>query len=318
MFPWTGFDSSATRRIQRAAIVFSLAAVFICGFGFPCIAGSGEVWKPLTDRLVQDGYDQAYISSLFGRNSLEFSPEIMARKMNALLDTKLSGRKPGPPREPEVMERYLNPILIAGAYAFYREHSGVMNDIEKKYGVTGDVLTALMLVETKLGTQVGKHNALTILASMALGGDFELIRPYVTHKDVSDEMMQWLVRRTEQKGNWAYEELKSLISYARKNGQDPLVIPSSMYGAIGFCQFIPSSAVAYGRDGTGDGKVNLFDMTDALYSMAYFVKKHGWKPGLDRDAQLAVIYRYNHSKSYSLTIMAVADKIRKTSEFFGN
>ncbi len=104
-------------------------------------------------------------------------------------------------------------------------------------------------------------------------------------------------------GNWAYGELKSLITYAQKNGQDPLIIPSSMYGAIGYCQFIPSSALAYGRDGNGDGKVNLFEMNDALYSMAYFIKRHGWKPELDREAQLAVIYRYNHSKSYSLTIM---------------
>ncbi|WP_319467306.1 lytic murein transglycosylase [uncultured Pseudodesulfovibrio sp.] len=318
MFPWTGFDSPAKRRIQRAAIVFSLAAVFVCGvcrFGF---AGSGDVWQPLTEKLVQDGFDRTYVSSLFGRSSLVFSPEIMARKMNALLNTKLSAKKPGPPREPEVMERYLNPILIAGAYGFYREHREIMREIEQKYSVPGDVLTALMLVETKLGTQVGRYNALTILGSMALGGDYELIRPYIKQKNLADDTTEWLIRRTRQKGNWAYGELKSLITYAQKNGQDPLIIPSSMYGAIGYCQFIPSSALAYGRDGNGDGKVNLFEMNDALYSMAYFIKRHGWKPELDREAQLAVIYRYNHSKSYSLTIMAVADRLRKTSEFFGN
>ena len=130
--------------------------------------------------------------------------------------------------------------------------------------------------------------------------------------------MKWLIRRTEQKGNWGYGELKSLITYAQKNGKDPLTIPSSMYGAIGQCQFIPSSALHYGKDGTGDGRVDLFDTTDALYSMAYFVSEHGWKDGLDHKGQLKVIYRYNHSESYAMTILAVADRIRKTKEFFGN
>lgn len=318
MYPWTGFDSVFTRRMQRAAIVFSLAAVFVLG---QVVASAAEdtVWRPLVERLVEDGYDRTYVESLFGRKSLKFDPRIMARKMNVLLDTKLSKHQTDAPvRKPKVMSRYLNPILIAGAYAFFREHQADFAVIEEKYGVPGEVLTGLMLVETKLGTQVGRHNALTILAGMALGGDVELIRPYLDPKDVPPEIMQWLTRRTLQKGNWGYGELKSLISYARKNGQDPLNIPSSVYGAIGLCQFIPSSAIHYGVDGNGDGRVDLFDMKDALHSMANFVKRHGWKPGLDRAAQLKVIYRYNHSESYALTILAVADRVGKTNSFFGN
>ena len=303
--------------MQRAAIVLSLAAVFIFGQGF-AFAAEGDVWRPLIDRLLDDGYDRTYVQSLYGRRSLKFDPKIMARKMNVLLDTRLSSRKATSSRKPAVMERYLNPILIAGAYAFFREHQADFAVIAKKYGVPGEVLTGLMLVETKLGTQVGRYNALTILSSMALGGDIELIRPYLDRKDLSGETLQWLTRRTLQKGNWGYEELKALITYARKNGQDPLNIPSSVYGAIGLCQFIPSSAIHYGVDGNGDGRVDLFDTTDALHSMANFVKRHGWKPGLDRAAQLKVIYRYNHSESYALTIMEVADRVGATNRFFGN
>lgn len=317
MFPWTGSDLFATERLRRAAIVISLAAVFICTTALCSVAQTDNAWSPLVDRLVQDGFDQKYVDSLFARSSLKFSPQIMARKMNSLLDIKLSTKKPGPRKEPEVMDRYLNPILIAGAYGFYREHRDDFAVIMKRYGVPGEVLTALLLVETKLGTQVGRHNAMTILSSMALAQDFELIKPYIKNKDIAAQTMEWLIGRTQQKANWAYGELKSLITYARKNGQDPLGIPSSMYGAIGQCQFIPSSAIHYGVDGSGDGRVNLFNTTDALHSMANFVRKHGWKSGLDRPAELKVIYRYNHSESYALTIMAVADKIKKTNEFFG-
>ncbi|MBI9079905.1 MAG: lytic murein transglycosylase [Pseudodesulfovibrio sp.] len=321
MFPWTEFDFTATSRLRRAVFVYSLTAVFVYALFLSPLATAAtadNVWHPLVDRLAEDGFDRTYVSALFSRKSLKFSPEIMARKMNVLLETRLSSRKPEPGTKPEVMARYFNPILIAGAYGFYRDHKEDFVVIENRYAVSGEVLTALLLVETKLGTQVGKHNGLSILASMALAHDFELIKPYIKRKDISDETHTWLVRRTGQKAGWAYEELKALISYAQKNGKDPLIIPSSMYGAIGLCQFMPSNAIHYGRDGSGDGIVDLFNTLDALHSMANFMKKHGWKKGLDRKGQLKVVYRYNHSESYAMTILAVADKIRRTNAFFGN
>lgn len=317
MFPWTESDSVATERTKRAAIVFALAAVFVSALAVGAFA-QREEWKPLIERLVLDGFDRPYVESVFNDAKLEFSPDIMARKMNSLLNIKLSTTKPGPKRKPQVMERYLNPILIAGAYAYYRENEAALAAIEKQYGVPGEVLTALLLVETKLGNQVGKYKAIHILASMALAKDFELIRSHIKNQDLSSEMQAWLEKRTGQKADWGYRELKSLLTYTQKNGSNPMMTPSSMYGAIGQCQFIPSSAIHYGVDGSGDGKVDLFNTKDALHSMANFVKRHGWKTGLDRKAQLKVIYRYNHSESYALTIMAVADKIQKTHEFFGN
>lgn len=318
MFPWTESDPNATKRMERAAIVVTLAAVFFCGVFHPGVGRAESIWSPLVDRLVNDGFERDAMEALFRKQSLEFSPQVMARKMNSLVEIKLSTKAPGPKKEAKAMDRYLNPILIAGAYGFLREHSGEFLIIEKEYGVPGEVLTALMLIETKLGTQVGKHNAMNILASMALAKDFELIRSHIKRKDLSPDMMEWLVKRTGQKGNWGYEELKSLLKYSENARQDPLNIPSSMYGAIGKCQFMPTSAMHYGVDGTGDGNINLFNTVDALHSMANFVKKHGWKEGLDRQAQLKVIYRYNHSESYALTILAVADKLKKTNEFFGN
>ncbi|WP_264983008.1 lytic murein transglycosylase [Pseudodesulfovibrio portus] len=301
--------------MKRAAIVTSLAAFFVVSLALPGRAGG--LWQPLIDRLVDDGFDRTYVSYLFSSPDLEYSPDIMARKMNVLLNARLSAVGAAPAREPEVMGRYLNPLLIAGAYAYYREHRAEFADIRERYGVPGEVLTALLLVESRLGMTVGDYNGFTILASMALSRDFSLIKSHIERTDISDKTMQWLLKRTEQKAQWGYDELKALIRYARKNGQDPLSIPSSVYGAIGQCQFVPSSAEYYGRDGNGDGKINLFETRDVLHSMANFLASHGWKPGLSDEAMHKVLYRYNHSDSYAMTILAVAERIRKTKELFG-
>ena len=314
MSPWTVFDSAPAFRLQRAAFAISLAAVFICVL--TAGARAGGIWQPLEDRLVADGFERAYVTFLFSSPDLEFSPEIMGRKMNALLNARLSSTGAAPPSEPKVMGRYLNPLLIAGAYAYYREHRAEFSVIRERYGVSGEVLTALLLVESRLGMKVGDYKGFSILASMALARDFSLVRPHLERTDISDETMKWLVRRTEQKAQWGYEELKSLIRYARKNGKDPLAIPSSVYGAIGQCQFIPSSAEHYGRDGSGDGRIDLFETRDVLHSMANFLASHGWKPGLSEEGKHRVLYRYNHSDSYAMTILAVAEKIKKTKELF--
>ena len=98
------------------------------------------------------------------------------------------------------MGRYLNPILIAGAYAYYREHRAELMIIEQKYGVQGEILTALLLVESRLGMKVGDENAFTILASMALCSDFALIKDHIERKDISDKTMKWLLKRTGAEG----------------------------------------------------------------------------------------------------------------------
>lgn len=315
MSQWIESDQTLIMRMRRAAIVTSLAAVFFCCLCLPSRADG--LWQPLVEQLVEDGFDRKYVSYLFSSPDLSFSPTIMARKMNVLLNTKLSTAKPGPRRKPEVMTRYLNPLLIAGAYAFYREHRSEFAVIQERYAVPGELLTALLLVESRLGMSVGDHNGFTILASMALARDFSLIQDHIERKDISDEILKWLIGRTEQKADWGYEELKALIRYARKNGQDPLSIPSSMYGAIGQCQFMPTSAEAYGKDGSGDGRIDLMETRDALHSMANFLARHGWKSRMSEKEKLRVVYRYNHSESYALTILAVTDKIERTKELFG-
>lgn len=327
MSHWTECESVSSRLSAYCKAAFLAALLIMVGPAAYATAEAGEsesrsmaatgIWAPLAERLVDDGIDHAYVVSLFSRSGLEFDPDHMAHKMRSLLSIKQAARGAAPAREPEVMDRYLNPILIAGAYAYLRENREALDSARQRYGVEGDYLVALLLVETRLGTNTGKHKAMPVLASMALAGDFSLISDKVDTAGLDEEMKQWLVARTKTKGDWAYQELVALIEYARGARQDPLTVPGSIYGAIGICQFMPSTARHYGVDGDGDGRVNLFERADALHSMANFLKEHGWKKDMDTERRLKVLYRYNHSESYALTVDAVAQKLRGARELFG-
>jgi len=285
------------------------AALFVALLLLPVSVQAQGVWAPLVRRLEADGFNISRMEALFARPEVRFDPEVMARKMNALLDVKIAGPRP-PGEAPELYLSYLNPFLIMQARSFMADQRPALREARQRFDVPEEILVALFLVETKLGRNIGSRSALTTLASMALAGDFALVAPLIERRDLSPELALWLRWRTAQKSAWAYKELKALLIYARAAGFDPASIPGSVYGAIGMCQFMPTNAVRYGADLDGDGRVDLFSAADALLSTARFLKANGWAANLPRERQEAVLYHYNHSHPYTRTIMAVADLLR--------
>jgi len=314
MFPWIGYSFVFFVNRFRAVLV---AALFVLSFAASSALAGQDQWQPIKERLVAEGFDKSNIDALFRRADIKFDASVMARKINALLSSRLRASATNALSLPQPLERYLNPILLAGAYAYLRENSEILQRMEHECGVSEDVVVAVFLVETKLGRTTGETTAFTVLANMALAGDFSLIENSLKYENNDDEIRQWLVGKTLKKGEWAFREFKALLSYAEKASVDPVSIPASFYGAIGLCQFMPTSALSYGKDGNGDGVVDLFNESDALFSIANFLREHGWKNSLPRKKQLKVIYAYNHSMNYALTILAVADRLQKIDIFFG-
>ena len=111
------------------------------------------------------------------------------------------------------------------------------------------------------------------------------------------------------KSNWAYKELKALIAYGQGNDIDVTVLPGSVYGAIGICQFMPSNIVAYGIDGDGDGVVNLFSVVDAMYSAANYLSEHGWRGARSTTQKQRVVMAYNQSIQYARKVLGVAHNL---------
>jgi len=309
----TGPAAGRSRTLLARSLGAALFAVLCLLAALPERAEAAGVWDPLVRRLAADGFDKPALDALFSRPELRFDPLVMARKMNALLEVKLAPARTKA-EAPELYLSYLNPFLLMEARSFLEAQRPALREARQRFGVPEEILVALLLVETKLGRNVGSKGALATLASMALAGDFSLVAPHIERRDLSPRMALWLRWRTAEKAAWAYKELKALLVYARNAGFDPASIPGSVYGAIGLCQFMPSNAVRYGLDLDGDGRVDLFNPADAVLSAARFLSVNGWSARLDRQGQQKVLYRYNHSHPYTRTIMAVADRLRDMEE----
>jgi membrane-bound lytic murein transglycosylase B len=207
--------------------------------------------------------------------------------------------------------RFLRPEVIAEAQSYLQRNRETLQGITENYCVPKEIVVSILLVETELGQHLGNRGAFNTLASMALSSDLETIRPYLAPDLLNRRNEEFARKRCHQKADWAYGELKALIRYASENSIDPLSIPGSLYGAIGICQFMPTKISVYGVDADRDGRVNLFSEQDALYSMANYLRSHGWRCDMSAKRQYRVILAYNHSKIYADTVLNVAKKLKE-------
>ena len=109
-----------------------------------------------------------------------------------------------------------------------------------------------------------------------------------------------------KKSNWAYSELKAFLKYTARETIDPVTVSGSYAGALGIAQFMPSSILAYAKDGNSDGRIDLFNHADAITSIASYLKHFGWHTGIDKKGAKKVIYRYNNSKYYVDAVLKVS------------
>lgn len=275
-----------------------------------------NAWQPLMDRLVADGFEKESIAMLFSRIGSDISLSPMGAKAYELYRIRFLRPKTQPPsqsqkkkQEPPIYKGLVTEENIKKAKDFMTEHKKWLDKAHKSFGVSPEVTVGLLMVETRLGTYLGKSMAFETLANMSVSRELEPLLPYLKGNEPKEDESVWLEEAIGKKADWAYTELKALIEYSLENGVDPLVIPCSVYGAVGICQFMPSNIKAYGRDGNGNGRVDLFSVPDAVASVGNYLKAHGWHDSLDRAGRIRVLKKYNNSTIYANTILAFADKL---------
>ena len=105
----------------------------------------------------------------------------------------------------------------------------------------------------------------------------------------------------------AAKSLIALLRYSKQKGVDPLSLKGSWGGAIGYIQFMPYNLV-YAIDADGDGTINLFNWSDAMYSAANYLKKVG-NYNSSLTGRRNAFYKYNPSWSYVDGVILYANTI---------
>lgn len=270
------------------------------------IACQGSAWGkevvdyfgPLEARLVADGFDAEQIRQLYARPEVAFETQglsLFFRHREATLD----------------YGQFSTPDSIRKSREYLAQNQPAFSRAENTYGVDREIITAILLVESRLGAVRGRRSVLNVLSSMAALVEADVqemlwaqIADFSTLSRADYD--KWVQRRS----GWAYRELTAFITYAGREQIDPAAVNGSYAGALGYAQFMPTSVLAYGRDGNADGKIDLFDHPDAIASIANYLNAAGWHLGIDREKAFKVIFQYNRSGYYVNTILKVADLLK--------
>ena len=143
---------------------------------------------------------------------------------------------------------------VSAGIEFWKRHRRAFERAEKEYGVPAEYIAAIIGVETFYGRQTGRFRVVDALSTLAF--DYPPRSPYFR------------------------EELENYLLLARDAGVDLFSVRGSYAGAVGIPQFMPSSTRRYAVDFDGNGRIDLSgSATDAIGSVANYLRAHGWQPG---------------------------------------
>jgi membrane-bound lytic murein transglycosylase B len=207
----------------------------------------------------------------------------------------------------------VEPVYIDRGRAFIQDHAPLLAALEKQYGVAPQAVTAILIVESRLGRYYEVHHVFNAFLNMAscLDPDFFAAVVAYNRKRYPEMADPDIALSAIKRGEWALTELSELLKLARAIDMDPCEIKGSYAGAVGPAQFIPSSFQYFGMDGDLDGIRDPFNMTDAMASIANYLKSAGWKNGAPQETLRQAIWHYNHSQAYVNTVMMLYEEMSK-------
>lgn len=143
---------------------------------------------------------------------------------------------------------------ISTGRAMLQRHRALLAEIEGRYGVPPQVVTAFWGLESQYGERRGDIPLISALSTLAYDG---------------------------RRGAFFEKQLIAALRILQKGDITPDRMTGSWAGAMGHTQFIPTSYQAYAVDFRGDGRRDIWseDPTDGLASTANYLVKAGWRRG---------------------------------------
>ncbi len=149
---------------------------------------------------------------------------------------------------------FLDNARIKNGIKFWKENENFISDATDRFGVPGEIITAIIGVETRYGKVTGSHQVISALSTLAF--DYP------------------------PRSRFFRNELEAFLLLTREEGKSALELKGSYAGAMGYGQFMPSSYRAYAVDSDRDGKRDIWNSrADAIASVANYLSAHNWEKG---------------------------------------
>lgn len=199
-----------------------------------------DKWKlSLESDMLNQGASPQLVKEII--SSLKFIPKVI----------KLDRHQPeGRMTHEEYLTKVIPPWKVEKAREQFKLNQDKLIVAEKSTGVPARFIVALWGKETNFGTITGNYSVPSSLATLAYDGR----RAKFFRKELMAAVKilgQGHISLTEMKGSWA--------------------------GAMGNCQFMPTSFLQFAVDANNDGKKDIWsDKDDIFASMGNYLSRYGW------------------------------------------
>ncbi|GLO60298.1 lytic transglycosylase [Vibrio sp. MACH09] len=193
----------------------------------------------LKKQAIENGISSSVVEEAF--SNVKFKPKAVKADKNQ-------------PEKKLTLDEYIPRAVpdwkVKQAQSLYDKHYTELNRIGKQYGVQPRFIVALWGVESNFGKLTGGYNVIDALTTLAYDGRREdfFRKEAMAALTILD---QGHITASKMKGSWA--------------------------GAMGQCQFMPSSFLNFAVDGNGDGKKDIWNnKEDVFASAANYLSQSGW------------------------------------------
>ncbi len=157
-------------------------------------------------------------------------------------------------------ERFIESRRIDAGTQFWQTYQSALTRAEQTYGVPAEMIVGIIGVETFYGQNMGNYRVIDALTTLTL--NFPAAHP-----------------RAAERQAFFKSELGHFLVQAKQQGDTRTT--GSFAGAMGWPQFMPSSAAKFAVDFDGDGRIDLRNSpVDAIGSVANYFKAFGWQTGM--------------------------------------
>lgn len=221
--------------------VYLFTVVLLCGFSRPVHADFDKFLKNFRAEAVTAGVSAAVADAALG--NVSYDPKIIE------LDRK----------QPEKRKKFST--YLAGAVTEKRVTTGqeyqvqygpLLQEISEKYHVPQEIILALWGMETSYGENMGGFQTIDALATLAYDG---------------------------RRAAFFHQELIAALYILQEENMAAEGLEGSWAGAMGQCQFMPSTYLKYAVDYDKNGHADIWNSTsDAFASIANYLHGLGWNP----------------------------------------